>query len=192
MKVIKILKKISFPSVKSWRNSIILFVFTHGTGLIFPIFYFLLLIALFCVHSLTFNPLALLVIFVAILSYCLLFICFLLAFIPYFIVSKICRFIFRNSVKLHNPELGSCKESDYFVVANIAIFSSLPFFLIQFVSAIRGYPLNQLLDAILHEIDWESIVIMALSPDKLLQFSWIWLIIAAYLYELAYLQKHKT
>lgn len=193
MKIIKNLKIIYFPSPKAWKNSTILFIFTHTTGLIAPIFYIWFLIVSFCYCALTLNPIALLFLMIIILGCLLLFVYYGIAMMPYFIVLKICNFIFGDNVKLLDPAIESweIESEEAIIYLLIAAFSSLPFYLIQFTIAIWGISWNELLDNIYDDLSIEYFFSTALTPSNFLQLSWIWLITAAYLYESVYYYKNK-
>lgn len=157
----------SFPTLKAWRNSFLLFIPAYGAATVIFLFAFWLLLFIFFDLLVAdgkphffFLGMALLVLVVALIWYLLVDILYLL-FLQLF-WSKPPKF-------LMSPPLVGQKLS-HFGVAIIATFPLAAAYLISFIWKLH---IEELM-----ETNFKLIC----APDFMLKLSWLWLIAAAYVY----------
>lgn len=148
---------------------------THVTGLITPIILLWLLIISSGLYTLFFSPLALFYFVLAIFWLFLIFLYYWIALIPYDLIQVL---FFDIYPKLLEPKItfntaNSEEGVTHFV---IAIISSLPICLINLAYIAKNTSIKTLTSLNVNLFEYIP------KQTTMIKFSWIWLIIAAYLY----------
>ncbi|MEM8718670.1 MAG: hypothetical protein AAGE84_05100 [Cyanobacteria bacterium P01_G01_bin.39] len=165
-----------FPTLKAWRNALLLFIPTYGASIVVFIFGFWLFFLIFCIllpwydtALLFFLGIALIALVVALIGYLLV----------NFLYSLLLGLLWDNPPKWLRPPQSLTQNLAHLGVAIAATFPIAVIYVVHllWIGHIEA----------LTTVDYKAIY----APDLMLKLSWLWFITAAYLYHWKYQLSHK-
>ena len=160
-----------FPTFRSWRNALPLFIPAYGAGTVVFLFAFWLFFLVFCVLLPWYEPPLLFFLGMGLLFLLAASIWYLLVV---FLYSLLLRLLWDKPPSwLRSPQ--SFKQN--LVHLGVAVAATFPIAAIYIIHLLGSANLE-----VLTKIDYKSIY----APDLMLKLSWLWIIAAAYVYHWKY------
>lgn len=165
-----------FPTFKAWRNALLLFISVYGAATVVFIFAFWLFFITFCILLPWYATPLLFFLGIASISLVVASIWYLLI---NFLYSLLLRFLWDNPPTwLRSPH--SLKQN--LAHLGVAIAATFPIATIYVIHLLWIGHIEALA-----KVDYKTIY----APDLILKFSWLWLIVAAYIYQWKYLIENR-